>query len=163
MAQAWKAGRGKLGVLAPLIGRWRAAADSPRGPVTCEREFSRILGDSYIQLDAIWKFGPLQSKDGGYRERAIFGVGRQGALAVWSFTSDGKHSEGRIADGADVHPKGLCFESQMDAGLARQIYWPDDVDGLHWAVEARNKSGWRRFTQHHYLSIKPVAQGSVSP
>ena len=33
----WKKCRGKLGVLAPLLGTWRAEADSPRGRFTCTR------------------------------------------------------------------------------------------------------------------------------
>ena len=151
MVQAWKNGRGKLGVLAPLIGRWRAGADSPMGPVVCEREFSRVLGDKYVQLDGVWRFGGKAGD--GYRERAIFGPDKTGVLSFWSFTSDGKRSEGRLADGADIHPKAICFEAQMDAGLARQIYWPDADVGVRWAVEAKNKSGWRRFTAHHYHGL----------
>jgi hypothetical protein len=165
MVQAWKAGRGKLGVLAPLIGLWRAEAESPMGPVVCEREFSRVLGDKYVQLDALWKFGPEQAgpkqdSGGGYRERAIYGADKDGVLSCWSFTSDGKRSEGRLADASDIHPRAVCFEARMDAGLARQIYWPDADDGIHWAVEARTKSGWRRFTQHLYLSIRAAGQSS---
>lgn len=150
MPQAWKPGRGKLGPMAPVIGRWRAQSDSERGPLICEREFSRILGDKYVQLDAAWRFDGGSAAVDGYRERAIYGADKDGVLTFWSFTSDGKRSQGRIAVADDVHPKALCFEAQMDAGLARQIYWPDETDGVHWAVEARNKSGWRRFTEHHY-------------
>jgi hypothetical protein len=150
LAQAWKSGRGKLGVFTPLIGAWRAQATSPMGPLSCERTFTRILGDKYIQLDGLWRFGEKQGAAGGYRERAIFGAGKDGVLAFWSFTSDGKQSQGRLADGTDIHPKAICFEAKMDAGLARQIYWPDKDEGVQWAVEAKNKSGWRRFTAHHY-------------
>lgn len=39
----------------------------------------------------------------------------------------------------------------MPAGRARMISWPDDERGFHWAVEAKTKKGWRRFTEHHYL------------
>ena len=28
--------------------------------------------------------------------------------------------------------------------------WPAEGAGFHWAVEARAKQGWRRFTEHHY-------------
>lgn len=38
----------------------------------------------------------------------------------------------------------------MDAGLARQIYWPDPEEGLRWGAEVRNKEGWNRFSEHHY-------------
>jgi hypothetical protein len=38
----------------------------------------------------------------------------------------------------------------MPAGLARMIYWPNDDGGINWAVESKNKKGWKRFTLHHY-------------
>jgi hypothetical protein len=49
-----------------------------------------------------------------------------------------------------VHPQAVCFEAQMDMGLARQVFWPDEKEGMLWAVEARNKKGWNRFSLHHY-------------
>lgn len=48
----WKKGRGKLGIFAPLLGRWRAEADSPMGRVVCTRTFSKVLDGAYIQLTA---------------------------------------------------------------------------------------------------------------
>lgn len=154
--RAWKAGRGKLGAFAPLIGTWRAQADSQMGPVTCTRSFAPILGGKFIQLDAAWTFtggkaGALRS----YDEHCIFGPDKDSVAAYWSFTSDGKRSQGRLADGSDVHPRALCFEAQMEAGLARQIFWPDGTSGVRWAVEARIKTGWRRFTEHHYFPDTP--------
>jgi len=151
MASNWKFGRGKLGPLAPLVGKWRAEAESPMGPMICEREFATILGGKYLQLDAIWRFG--KNSADGYRERAIFGPGADGTLSFWSFTSDGKRSEGRLVDAPDIHPKSVCFEAEMAAGIARQIYWPHETEGLSWAVEAKNKKGWRRFTNHHYHRV----------
>lgn len=148
----WKKGRGKLGGFAPLIGSWRAKADSEMGPVVCERVFAPVLGGKFIQLDASWSFG--KGKDGaarGYDERCIFGPDKDGEIGFWSFTSDGKRSQGRIADGSDIHKLALCFEAQMDMGLARQIYWPDADGGVRWAVESRNRKGWRRFVEHLYL------------
>lgn len=157
---AWKAGRGKLGAFAPLVGAggalaWVARAKSEMGPVRCTRIFTSILGARFIQLDAAWTIG------GGdavvtrtYREHCVFGPDSDGVIGFWSFASDGKRSQGRLADGTDVHPKALCFESRMDAGLARQIYWPDAAAGVRWAVEARTKSGWRRFTEHHYQASR---------
>jgi len=38
----WKKGRGKLGGFDPLIGRWRAEADSEMGKVVCTRTFTRV-------------------------------------------------------------------------------------------------------------------------
>jgi len=140
----WKKGRGKLGVLQPLLGTWIAQSDSPMGPVKCTREFKAILNGHYIELNATWEFG---SKS--YLEKAILGL-HEDILTFWSFTSDGKKSIGQLADGTDVHPQALCFEAPMPAGLARMLYWPDEETGFHWAVESKVKKGWNRFTQHHY-------------
>ena len=147
--QSWKKGRGKLGPLAPLIGSWEAATDSQMGPLRCKRTFERVLGDKYVQLRAVWTFGGKS----GYEELALFGVDADGNLAFWSFTADGKNAQGKIADVSDIHPEAVGFEAQMPAGLARQAYWPDEQEGFHWVVEAKTKTGWSRFTEHHY---KPV-------
>ena len=143
----WKKGRGKLGFLEPLLGNWEAVSESPMGPVQCTRTFSRILGNTYFQLIAQWKF-----KQGTYEEIAYYGARPDGAIGFWSFTSDGKHSEGRVADVTDLHPHAIGFEAEMPAGLARTAYWPDDDNGFHWVVEAKNKKGWKRFSHHHYVA-----------
>ena len=143
----WKKGRGRLGILAPLMGSWRALADSPMGPVSCTRTFTPILGGSRVQLTALWKYAK-----GEYEELAIYGVGDQGRVAFWSFTSDGKRSEGMIANVTDIHPQAIGFEAQMPSGLARMAYWPDEAEGFRWAVEAKTKKGWKRFTEHHYTA-----------
>ena len=139
----WKKSPGKMGVLAPLIGTWKAEADSPMGKIRCTRTFKTILGGKYVELYARWEFAK-----GAYEETAIYGV-RDGKVSFWSFTSDGKRSEGSIADGSDVHPEAICFEAKMPAGLARMIYWPREDGGVNWAVEAKNKKGWKRFMEHH--------------
>jgi len=144
---AWKKGRGKLGLVQPLLGKWVAHSDSPMGKVQCTREFTSVLNGSYIELNATWKFGAKS-----YLEKALIGI-NDGILTFWSFTSDGKKSVGHLSDGTDVHPQAICFEAQMPAGTARMIYWPDEVSGFHWAVESKNKKGWNRFTQHHYQKV----------
>jgi hypothetical protein len=150
MPQHWKKGRGKLGPMAPLLGRWKAQTDTPMGPVSCVREYVKF-GDGYVRLDAVWNFrSPKGDAPREYREVCLFGPDKDGVLSYWSYTSDGKKSSGRLADGADVHPQAVCFEAQMDAGLARQVFWPDETEGMLWAVEARNKKGWNRFSLHHY-------------
>ncbi len=164
MPQQWKKGRGKLGPLAPIIGAWKAKADTPMGPVGCTRVYAPF-GDKWVRLDAEWTFGApaasskltdaqreaMKSYAGrGYKEVALFGPNDAGVLAYWSFTSDGKKSEGLLSAAPDVHKDALCFEAQMPAGLARQVFWPHEVDGFQWAVEARNKKGWNRFSLHHY-------------
>ena len=142
---SWKRGRGKLGFLSPLIGLWKAEADSPMGRVKCTRKFQSILAGNYIQLCANWEFGGKN-----YEEVALFGVNSEDEVGFWSFTSDGKNSNGKVIDVTDIHPEAIGFEAQMPAGLARMIYWPDSENGFHFAVEAKNKKGWKRFTEHHY-------------
>ena len=88
----WKRGRGKLGILAPLIGSWQATASTPMGPVTCTRTFEPVLGAHYVRLTARWDFGK-----GAYEEIALIGVNAEGKVAFWSFTSDGKNSNGILA------------------------------------------------------------------
>lgn len=144
----WKRGSGKLGILAPLIGNWRASACSPMGPLTCTRTFTSILAGTRIQLNARWEFAR-----GSYDELAIIGVNAEGQIAFWSFTSDNKNSQGTIADVSDIHPEAIGFEARMPAGLARMVYWPDEEDGYYWVVESKTKKGWNRFTEHHYQRV----------
>lgn len=149
-AQPWKKGRGKLGPMAPLIGKWKASTNTPMGPVSCVREYSKF-GDGYVRLEAEWNF--KTAKDGApkvYREVCLFGPGTDGVLTFWSYTNDGKKSSGKLTAATDVHPDAVCFEAQMDAGLARQVFWPSEKGGMNWAVEARNRQGWNRFSLHHY-------------
>jgi hypothetical protein len=141
----WKAGRGHLGVFKPLLGRWRTETNSERGPVVCERSFETVLAGKYIELRVDWQF-----ENGGYQERCLFGVGPDKTLMFWSFTSDGKRSEGWRAEAPDLHPQALAFEADMPAGRARQAYWPHPDGGLAWAVESSMKKGWRRFVEHRY-------------
>ena len=148
----WKKGRSTLGALDPLLGSWTAAAEMKTGATTvmkvrCSRTFAPVLGGKYIQLQARWEFEKER-----YDELAIFGAAR-GGIVFWSFTSDGKRSQGRTTNGKDVHAEAIAFAAKMPAGLARMIYWPDEEGGFHWAVEARTKKGWKRFTEHHYRPL----------
>ena len=143
----WKKGRGKLGVLEPLIGSWVADSSSPQGAVRCTRTFQKVLAGKFIELVANWQFG-----NSSYEEIAIFGMNEEKILAFWSFTSDGKHSQGMLADVSDIHTNGVGFEAQMPAGQARMIYWPSK-DGFYWAVESHTKKGWNRFVEHHYTPL----------
>src|SRR5262245_55667701 len=162
MAKSWKKGRGKLGFLQPLLGRWLAEASTPMGPVRCTRVFEPVLNGSFIRLEARWEFGAAAAKSkeqcadvpgkvgGAYQEIALIGVGDEREVCFWSFTSDGKRSHGTVADVTDLHPEAIGFEAQMPAGLARMAYWPDDGDGFVWVVESKTAKGWRRFVEHHY-------------
>lgn len=145
----WKRDRGKLGALDPLLGSWEADAETPMGTVRCARSFTRILGGSCVLLEAAW-FLP-----GGkaYREHAMYTTGDGGVLTFWSFTSDGKRSEGRLVDGSDVHPEAIAFEAEMPAGTARMVYWPGEDGTVHWAVESKTKKGWKRFSHHRYRAV----------
>ena len=58
----WKKGRGKLGVLDPLIGAWEAESDSPMGRIRCTRTFSRILGGHRVLLEARWLIGKCKGR-----------------------------------------------------------------------------------------------------
>ena len=80
-------------------------------------------------------------------------IGKKGDIRFWSFTSDKKQSQGVLADVSDLHPQAIGFEAQMDAGLARMAYWPDEVEGFHWVVESKTKKGWNRLVEHHYLPM----------
>jgi hypothetical protein len=144
----WKRGRGKLGVLEPLLGEWEAAVDSPESEFRRTRKFSRILGGKYVLLEARWE---LAAKP--YEELAIYGVDDSGQIRFWSFTSDGRRSEGQLADVSDVHPQAVGFEAQMPAGLARMAYWPAEGGGIYWVVESKAKRRWNRFTQHCYRRL----------
>ncbi len=146
MKPIWKKGRGKLGLLDPLIGDWVAEADTPMGRLKCTRTFAKIGGEgNWVNLIADWDFGGKH-----YIEHAIYGVGDGGNVVFWSFTSDGKRSEGVLTDGTDVHSEAIAFEAQMPAGLARMVYWPGEEGSLNWAVESKTKKGWNRFTTHNY-------------
>jgi hypothetical protein len=148
MSAAWNKGRGLLGPIKPLLGRWASppGAQESRSPSPCVRTFSDF-GERWIHLEATWDLGSR----GAYREFAFFGAMRDGSLGFYSFTNDGNKSEGRLADGSDVHPTAIAFEAQMPAGLARMIYWPlDDGIGFNFAAESRTKQGWNRFLRQEF-------------
>lgn len=144
-ASWWKPGRGRLGPLAPLLGTWHAAGDSPRGPYECTRTFTRILGGAFLQLDVEWRIG-----GGTYVEQALFGPDAERGLRFWSFTSDGKHSTGTSAGSEDLPAPAVVFEAVMPAGRARTAYWPSGPDAMTFVVEAAVRGTWARFTEHHY-------------
>lgn len=145
MPKIWKKGRGKLGLIDPLIGTWAAESDTPMGRVKCTRTFARMYGEKWITLEADWDFGGKH-----YIEHAVYGINEAGQVSFWSFTSDGKRSQGSLADGTDIHPEAIAFEAQMPAGIARMTYWPSEDGSINWAVESKTKKGWNRFTQHVY-------------
>jgi hypothetical protein len=146
MDKTWKKGRGKLGFLQPLLGRWTATAEGDvMGPVRCTRVFTPVLEGSYVRLEARWELGEGKV----YEEEALIGAGDDGTVGFWSFTSDGKRSQGALADATDLHPEAIGFEAQMPAGLARMVYWPEE-GGFVWVAESRNAKGWKRFVEHHY-------------
>ncbi len=147
MKKIWKKGRGKLGIFEPLIGSWKAEADSPLGRIQCSRTFSRILGGNRVLLEARWEL-PVKA----YEEHAIYGLDDDGAIAFWSFTSGGKRSQGVLTDAKDIHLEAIAFEAVMPAGVARMVYWPGDNGVVNRVVESKTKKGWNRFTHHQYVA-----------
>ena len=146
----WKKGRGRLGVFSPLLGAWSTEADSEIGRVTCRREFKKVFDGKYVELKVHWV-----SDSYVYDELALLGVNREKVVKFWSFTSDGKQSDGWLADCSDLHPEAIGFEAEMPNGFARQAYWPDEEGiGFYWVVESKTKKGWNRFMEHHYMSIE---------
>ncbi len=152
----WKKGRGKLGAFKPLIGSWRAAGDGPMGDFECVRTFREALGGKYVELRADWRFGDALKPGAapGYEDLTLFGPRDETGLGFWSFTSDGKRSEGWLSSAEDIHEKALCFEADMPAGRARQVYYPDPEGlGLRWLVQRQVKKGWSEIAAHLYQSI----------
>ncbi len=142
----WKKGRGKLGLFSPLLGEWitNEHSQDEKKP-ECHRTFQLTLDNKYIQLDVKWF---LEKKV--YTDHTLIGLNAHKEICFWSFTSDGKNSMGKLADVSDIHPEAFGFKAEMPAGLARQAYWPAEVDGFYWVVESRNKKGWNRFVQQHF-------------
>ena len=143
----WKKGKGKLGVLNPIIGNWICNKGSKdRMKPQCTRRYQFALGNNYITGDISWNLG-----DKTYTDHTVIGLDDAKNISSWSFTSDGKNSTGKLADVSDVHPLAFGFEARMPAGIARQVFWPDEKEGFHWAVESKTKKGWNRFVQQHFL------------
>jgi hypothetical protein len=149
MAKLWKKGRGRLGAFLPLHGSWVAEAESAMGAMRCRRRLEPILRGNYLRLDVRWEIGPSGSGR-VYEEFAVIGVGDDGIVSFWSFTSDGKRSQGTMADVTDLHPEAVGFEADMPAGRARMAYWPEAGGGFRWVVESKTKKGWKRFVEHSY-------------
>lgn len=145
MKMDWKTGRGKMGFMQPMLGKWIAIdPDTPMGKVVCQREFTRILDGKFIRLEANWSIG-----DGAktYQEIAHYGLNRSKLPAFWSFTSDGGHSEGLLADVSEMAPGAMGFEAEMPSGLARFGFWPEEHQMI-WAAEAKTKRGWSQMIRH---------------
>jgi hypothetical protein len=145
-ALKWKPGRGKLGRFKPLLGTWKTETPSPRGPLYVTRQFAPALRGSHVRLLVLWTSAGFV-----YEEDCLFAPDPTTGLRFYSFTSDGKSSQGWLSSAPDIHPDAITFEADMPAGRARQSYWPDAEAGFHWAVESQRQTGWHRFAQHHYL------------
>lgn len=145
MTASWKIGRGKLGFMQPLLGTWLAVnPDTPLGKVVCKRHYEKILDGKFIKLVADWDIGDGKKT---YQEIAHYGLNRDKTPCFWSFTSDGGTSMGILADVETMHPEAKGFEAEMPSGLARFGFWPTE-QGMIWAAEAKNKSGWTSMIRH---------------
>lgn len=146
--ESWQRGRGRLGVLAPLLGTWVAEGESEAGPFRCERRFARALHGTYIELRAEWRL-PGRT----YDEVALHGHDRDGALRFWSFTSDGRQSTGWRVDPDDLPHPGVAFEADLPDGRARYAYMAVPDGRLLYVVESRTANGWNRFVEHRYTAL----------
>jgi hypothetical protein len=141
----WKPGQGKMGFMQPMLGTWLATdPDTPMGKVVCRRAFSKELDGNFIRLEANWDIGEGTKT---YQEVAHYGLNREKVPSFWSFTSDGGHSEGRLADVETMHAGAKGFEAEMPAGLARFGFWPTET-GMVWAAEAKPKNKWLPMIYH---------------
>ena len=150
MTIPWKTGRGKMGFLHPLLGTWRAVdPDTPLGKVICVRHYEKILDGKFIKLVADWDIGNGKKT---YQEIAHYGLNREKVPSFWSFTSDGGHSMGVLADVESMHTGAKGFEAEMPSGLARFGFWPTET-GMVWAAEAKTKTGWLPMIYHESTRI----------
>lgn len=156
MSTRWSRGRGRLGLLDPLLGTWVAEGESELGHYRVQRGLERVLQRSHVRMNVHWDLG-----DRSYDEWAIFGADRDGTVGFWSFTSDGKQSRGHLVAADDLPSGGFSFEADMPAGRARMLFLPrDHGPGFRFAVESRSAEGWRRFVEHEYL---PAEGGTAQP
>ena len=145
MPVQWKAGRGKMGFMKPLLGSWIAVdPDTPMGKVVCVRTYETVLDGKYIQLNAQWDIGEGKKT---YQEMAYYGLSKDKVPTFWSFTSDGGQSIGSYANVEDMHAEAKGFEAQMPSGLARFGFWPTQ-SGMVWAAEAKTQKGWKSMIHH---------------
>jgi hypothetical protein len=138
--RALPSGARALKLLQPFLGRWSASAPG----YTVTRELSSVLGGKYLQLAVHWDLGSRQ-----YEEHAVYGVDlADKQLKFWSFTSDGKRSEGKLvlADAGVV-----TFEAKVGGGLGRMSLH-SRKDGFTFTVDAQPKGAksWKRFLEQHF-------------
>jgi hypothetical protein len=137
----FKFGRGLLGPMKPLIGHWVHTGEHNRQTVRVTRLYEP-WGKGWVRLTASWT---LPDRD--YVETAFYGATTEGPLGFWSFTNDGRCSQGMLADGSDVHAQAVAFVAKFPAGTGRMIAWPrdDGLPGFEFAVESQTQKGWNRF------------------
>jgi hypothetical protein len=128
-----------------MIGDWLAKTETPQGPARVTRSLRPALGKGWLEAEVDWSFN-----DSRYQERCFYGLTRDGRLAFWSFTSDGKQAHGVQVEAPDLPAGAIAFEAEIPAGTARMSFWPDAEEGFRWAVESKNRKGWHRFSEHHY-------------
>ena len=134
-------GRGLLGPLKPLMGDWVWSGEHAGQAITVRRTYEPF-GKGWVRLTAVWTM-----PDRDYVETAFYGATDDGSLGFFSFTNDGKHSQGKLADGSDIHATAVAFVAKFPAGTGRMIAWPrdDGEPGFDFAVESQTKKGWNRF------------------
>jgi hypothetical protein len=103
-------------------------------------------------MEVRWEIGGAEAGR-VYEGCSLIGADDGVGVCFWSFTSDGKRSQGTLTDVKDIHPEAIGFEAAMPAGRARMAFWPADDGGFHWAVESKTKRGWNRFVEHLYRAV----------
>ena len=143
---SFRFGRGLLGPMKPLMGDWAWSGEHASQSIIARRTYEPF-GKGWVRLTAVWT---MPGRD--YVETAFYGPADDGTLGFYSFTNDGKRSEGRLADGSDVHAQAVAFVAKFPAGTGRMIAWPrdDGAPGFDFAVESQTKRGWNRFLQQRF-------------
>ena len=139
----------RLRLLDPLLGEWVARGESPLGPYTCRRRFSRVLRRTHVQLDTYWEYAADT-----FDERTIFAPHEDFGLQFWSFSSNGEQSNGHLTAAGGLSEQAVVFEALTPSGRMRMSYWPTGTnDVVVFVVDTKSRSGWSRLLEHHYRPI----------
>ncbi len=103
----------------------------PRMNGMCTRTIAPAFADKYIQVNALWELD-----NGTFEELELIGKDLKGVVNYWTFSSDGKFSNGQLIDANDVIPGAVGFEAPSASGKVRAPYWPEE-NGFGWAVETQ--------------------------
>jgi hypothetical protein len=142
--------RDPLVLLDPLLGEWVADGESPVGPYRCRRRFTRVLGDSFVQLDIHWEYASAF-----FDELTIFGADEVHGLQYRTFDSNGEQSVGHLSAAGGLSEDAMVFESLTPTGRLRMSYWPTGIAGIVvFNVESKSGDRWKRLVEHRYRPVR---------